>query len=456
MIQIKVSKTIAVFRLKKSERKELARMFTVSNPVYIDAKRMGRNLHGIERKLKLYSETKNKIDLPVGALEEVLEFLGDQKWKLTNITKEVPARIHFDGKLKPIQKKALKDVMGYDRGLLVAMTGAGKTVMGIAAIVERQQKTLIMVHTSDLADQWVERLINFTNLKEVEIGRIGNGKFRVGRMVTVALVQSLYQNPEDLRGIFGFVVVDECHRCPSRTFTEAMTFLNTRYRLGLTATPYRNDKLNSLIFWYIGPIRHTVSKKELIKLGAVLLPKFIMRETEFWSERSGVHDYVYLMQELCEDEKRNTFICDDIAQEYRETSDILLVLSDRKTHCAELARVLKENYEIESIVFTGDVNAGADRQAIIHKIGTEHRLIIATGQLIGEGFDCAALNQMFMTTPMKFKGRVTQYIGRVMRPAPGKSQPIVRDYADWEITVLAKSARERIKTYGGMDAVEFT
>ena len=118
----------------------------------------------------------------------------------------------FTGMLKPFQRAAVEALGPKHFGTFSAPTGSGKTIMALALIADRRQPTLIIVHTQDLADQWVNRVETFLNIPETEIGRIGGGKKKIGTHITVALVQSLYKCAEEIAPHIGFLIVDECHR----------------------------------------------------------------------------------------------------------------------------------------------------------------------------------------------------------------------------------------------------
>jgi len=269
----------------------------------------------------------------------------------------------------------------------------------------------------------------------------------VGEEITIALVQSLYKCVEEVAEHIGFLVVDECHRCPSRTFTEAVTGFDARYMLGLSATPWRRDKLSKLIFWHLGDVHHEVDKNHLIKIGDVLPAEVIVRETSFKPYYDPVIEYSKMLSELTADTERNILIASDVAQETTNSTGICLVLSDRKAHCENLRSLLKYRFRIESELLTGDLNM-SERQKVIERLNQKKvNVVIATGQLIGEGFDCRNLTTLFLATPISFSGRVVQYLGRVLRPAPGKSRARVFDYVDIHVDILTKAAMTRQRVY---------
>jgi len=140
-------------------------------------------------------------------------------------------------------------------------------------------------------------------------------------------------------------------------------------------------------------------------------------------------------------------IVSDIAAAVREDRGVILVISDRTEHCLTLAAMLLNQHNIESSVLTGAVS-GKKRRAIVDSLNNGRiKVLIATGQLIGEGFDNKELSSLFVATPVKFRGRIFQYVGRILRPAPGKQCSRVIDYIDSRVPVLLHSARARERVY---------
>lgn len=272
-------------------------------------------------------------------------------------------------------------------------------------------------------------------------------KKSIGARVTVALVQSLYKCADEVVSHVGHIVVDECHRAPSRTFTEAVTAFDCKYILGLSATPWRRDKLSRLIFWHLGDVHYEVDKAGLIEAGDILDADIIIKETEFVPFSDPVTEYSKMLSELTQDDQRNLLIASDVASEASNSSGISLVLSDRKNHCEALQALLQNRFKISSVeLLTGDIPT-KQRQNIVERLNQgKVKVLIATGQLIGEGFDCKELSTLFMATPIKFSGRVIQYLGRVLRPAPGKDKAKVFDYVD-PVGVLQAAAKSRQKVY---------
>jgi superfamily II DNA or RNA helicase len=265
------------------------------NPKWLENDRMGRWNRGTPRVLKFYDKVgRTGLWIPRGYIRHLINLcrrqgiafrIDDQRRRLK------PLNFVFSGRLKPFQKIAVDKMLAKDFGTLSSATGSGKTVMALYMIAKRKQPALIIVHTKELAAQWIERIGTFIGIQSENVGFIGGGKKRIGEKITVALVQSLYKCADEVAENIGFLLVDECHRCPSRTFTEAVSCFDSQYMLGLSATPYRRDQLSKLIFWHLGDKHHEVDKSQLIESGDVLPARVVFCKTNFATRYDPVSEY---------------------------------------------------------------------------------------------------------------------------------------------------------------------
>ena len=427
---------------------------TLENPKWLENLKMGRTNYKVSRHLKFYStRTNGGLIVPRGYGEplaricagfgEAVEYEDDRR-----LLPEVDFR--FAGELRPYQFDACTSMLRRRFGTLCAPTGAGKTVCGLYLVAQRRQPALIIVHTRDLAMQWVERIEQFLDIPAASVGMIGGGRDKVGEAVTVATVQSVYSRAKDLKKRIGHLIVDECHRAPSRTFTEAVTAFDCAYSLGLSATPYRRDGLTSLIFWHLGAMHARIDGEALMDSGAILRPEIHVRETSFTSDRDASEEYGQIIADLTEDAARNALIIDEVAREIRTGQGVSLILSDRRVHCRVLREMLLERYGLDGVELTGETPASERRRLVERIQAGQVRAVFATGQLIGEGFDASNLTTLFLATPVKFSGRLIQYLGRVLRPGAGKVQPKVYDFVDSRVGVLDAAARARAEVYAGL------
>ncbi len=435
-------------------RDSLMATLKIPNPKWLENNRMGRWNKGTPEFLRFYRKSsQNGLRIPRGYMRRMILLcrhhglpceIKDQRRDLP------PVEISFNGQLKSFQRQAASVMLKKDFGTLTSPTGSGKTIIALYMIAKRRQPALIVVHTKDLAFQWIDRITSFLNIPASEIGFIGSGKNKIGEKITVALVQSLYKCADEVAPFIGYLVVDECHRCPSRTFTEAVTCFDARYMMGLSATPWRRDKLSKLIFWHLGDVHHEVDPSALVENGHILQAEVMIRHTDFKPYYDPVNEYSKMLSELTADDARNHLIASDVAEETQSNPGICLVLSDRKKHCDNLRAILRYKFKVDAELMTGDLSEN-QRKDVMEKLNQgKIKVLIATGQLIGEGFDCRDLSTLFLATPIRFNGRVIQYLGRVLRPAPGKNKARVFDYVDVNVTPLLKAAEGRQRVYHGL------
>jgi len=153
-----------------------------------------------------------------------------------------------------------------------------------------------------------------------------------------------------------------------------------------------------------------------------------------------------MIKKLTEDEKRNELICSTIHSDFQLKGESTLIVSDRKNHLKTLQETLLNRYTDESLVLTGSTPK-KERKEIVERIKTgECKILFASLSLISEGFDLPDLTVLFLTTPIKYKGKLIQCCGRILRPKKGK-QPRVYDFRDNMIDVLKYSGYSRDRVY---------
>jgi len=448
-MEITISNKIELRKVPPTMTRIIRESLTITNPKYLEAVKRNRWTGNIDEKLKFYKATPEGLTVPRGFIIKLLALATqtETSWNIQDKRRTLPAvDFSFNGDLRDYQHEAVKDVLQHDFGVLDAPTGSGKTVLALAIIAARKQPTLVIVHTKELLNQWIDRASQFLAMAPDEIGVIGHGKKKIGERLTVGIVNSIYPVASQICNKIGFLIVDECHHTPARTFTGALSAFDCRFMLGLSATPYRNDGLSKVLYWHMGDQVHSIDKARLIENGSILKPEIIIRKTGFVSSFNLAFEYSAGISELTQNEHRNRLIVADVVEYLRVNGGPVLILSDRKAHCEALMELLK-NTEIKTAILTGELGS-RKRKETVERIRTgKVGAIVATGSLIGEGFDLPSLNALFMATPLKFKGRVTQYVGRVLRPSPGKETATVFDYVDNE-PVLQASARSRQQAYG--------
>ncbi len=426
--------------------RKLQERLIFDNPQFLENEKRGYSTYNVPEKLCFIKEDGDSYIIPRGFINQLTRILkcNSVPFKIIDRTTSLPeTHFEFTGELYPYQTEAVQKILSKRFSVLNAPTGSGKTVIALKAIAQRRQPTLIITHTKELLYQWRDRIEQFLSIPKEEIGTIGDGRKEIGKQITVAIINSLYKFIDKVKGYPGFVIIDECHRTPSRTFTKVLKKFNSRYMLGLSATPYRRDGLTKLIYLYIGDTVHTVDIQELQKSKKVMTATLRITETGF--DYPFMDDYQSLISDLVCDQERNEIIVKDVINQVNTETGIALVISDRKRHC-EILRSLIEAEGIETRLLTGEINNGK-RKSIIEELNQGGvKVLVATGQLIGEGFDLKTLSSIFITTPIKFSGRVKQYIGRILRMAHGKDKAIIYDYSD-KLGILQYSFKNRLRTY---------
>jgi superfamily II DNA or RNA helicase len=444
MARLTVSADCYLEQIDRDLEKTLKDQLTIDNPKYIAARRYGRWI-GKKLKPKLYyyeQEPGGGLRFPRGFANQAIELCQDSGVEPEIVDERRRLADHqfsFQAKLRPYQDEAVQMICSRSFGVLEAGTGSGKTVMALAAIARRRQPAIVIVHTKELLYQWRDRIEEFMG---IEAGLIGDSKFEV-KPLTVAIVNSARKRTEELAPQFGHLIVDECHRVPATLFTDVVSHFDSYFLLGLSATAFRSDEgMTKLIYYFMGDRIHSVDPMQLKVSGAVLKPKIRRRTTDFTYGYRG--DYQALITALTEHEGRNRQIAGDILNYVRTDPDsTALVVSDRVSHCNVFVELLQK-HQVSVALLTGQIAPEQRSQIVADVQNGRVQVLVATLQLISEGFDCSGLASLFLTTPITFEGRLVQVIGRILRPAANKV-PMVYDYVDDQVAALRRSSAARQK-----------
>ncbi|MBB5786048.1 TOTE conflict system archaeo-eukaryotic primase domain-containing protein [Jiangella mangrovi] len=429
------------------------------NPEFYDRQRRRQSTWNVPRIITSYDET----------LDDDLVIPRGLRDTATKLIEEVGSKIDVDDQrvtgdavqlspsidLKPQQQEAVGALVPHELGLLVAPPGSGKTVMACAVIAQRAVSTLVLVDRKTLADQWRRQIQNLLGFKP---GQLGGGRSKLTGIVDIATLQTLARRTDlaEKLSTYGQVIVDECHHVPAAAFETAVRAIPARYWVGLTATPYRRDGLDDLIGFQLGPVRHTFTHTDPDTLEGAGAdrprPVLVVHPTSFRLDDpidlsvpgaiAGVH------RALAEDDARNEQILTDVVDAL-DRGRHCLVLAQRTGHVDHLAITLTER-GLDPVILKGGMGA-KQRAAANQRLGPADDgpplLVVATGHFVGEGFDCPALDTLFLAGPVSFKGRLVQYAGRVLRAHPGKQTAEVHDYHDTQVPVLAAALTKRAPGY---------
>ncbi len=340
-----------------------------------------------------------------------------------------------------------------DIGVLSATTAFGKTVVAAWLIAKRQVNTLILVHRKQLQMQWIQRLSMFLDLLPNSIGWLGGGRKKPSGLIDVALIESMVRKGvvDDAVGQYGHLILDECHHLPAQSFEEVVRLAKAKFVTGLTATMIRKDGHHPIITMQCGPVRYQVNAKEQ----ATLRPfehTVLVRPTAFRPTKPANEDARFqfrdLYDELIVDNDRNQLICEEIIQAVRNGRSPV-VLTERNAHLDYLSHRLVT--EIPHLIV---LRGGMSSKEIAHATNglaaiseNEGRVVLATGKFIGEGFDDARLDTLFLTLPISWRGTIAQYVGRLHRLHDRKKEVQVYDYADLNVPMLERMFNRRCRGY---------
>ena len=396
------------------------------------------------------------IGLPRGCLDDLLQTLSDLDIEAVvrdERNSGQPLDLTFCGELRPEQAVAAQAMLAHETGVLAATTAFGKTVVAAWLIAQRRVNTLVLVHRRQLQQQWIERLSVFLGLPPRAIGRIGGGRKKPTGLLDVAVIQSTVRKGvvDDLVGNYGHLIVDECHHISAQSFEQVARRAKAKFVAGLSATVMRKDGHHPIIFMQCGRVRYRVGAKEQ----AAAHPfehTVIVRPTGFCPLRPANPDvreeFQELYNELMADEERNRLICHDVLEALRNGRSPL-VLTERNEHFDSLANQLASEARHLVVLRGGMGKKQLDAvQARLAAIPAgETRLLLATGRYLGEGFDDARLDTLFLTLPVSWHGTITQYVGRLHRLYDGKREVRVYDYADLNVPMLARMFDRRCRGY---------
>lgn len=337
-----------------------------------------------------------------------------------------------DIELRDYQSHAVWKLVKAGEGLIIAPCGAGKTMMGLGALTNYDTRAVILVHTHDLAKQWCDRIKEQLQTESGAVPSVtiwGGGKKDDSGQIVIAMIQSLARERWDELHTwgkqFGLCITDEVHHVPAQTFSMVMMAMPAEIRLGLTATPDRPDGLSDIMYWHFGRELYRITTQELIDKGRVLAPTVRFKATK-WTP-SGHMDWAKLVSKMCKDDQRNDQILDIVGELILDGRQVL-VLSDRVQHCIDMAD-MTAGRGFSAAALVGKMSKKKRSEVLEAADRRELSAIFAT-TVADEGLDLPGLDTIILTTPTKALSRIQQRIGRIMRTAHNKKNPVVIDLVD--------------------------
>ena len=436
----------------------LARLAAFQNPAFHAAQAMRLSTHGKPRVIACGELFADHLALPRGCLDEARALLGRHGVGVRvrdERTHGSALDVGFHGQLTAEQEAAVAALRPFDTGVLAATTAFGKTVVAARLIAERQTNTLVLVHRRHLLQQWVERLGTFLGVGPEAIGVIGGGKRRPTGRLDVAVIQSLNRKGvvDDLVATYGQIVVDECHHVSAVRFEAVAQAAKARYVLGLSATVTRKDGHHPIVLMQCGPVRHRVDARRQAR-GRPFGHRVVSRRTDFvYPREDGAAEprITDLYAAIAADAARNALIVGDVRAAVR-AGRVPVVMTERREHADQLAALLAPHVprvvRLRAGLPAAEVRAA--RRALADDDAAVGRVLVATGRYLGEGFDNARLDTLFLAMPISWRGTLAQYAGRLHRLHAAKREVVIYDYVDASEPVFARMAERRHAGYRGL------
>lgn len=334
------------------------------------------------------------------------------------------------------QSAAVAAMLKHEQGLIIRPPGTGKTQIALAFAAQCKTRTLVLVHTEDILQQWVEYAS--AALPGQRIGII-RGKTCDIQQITIATVQTLQNyvsKGQKWWEQFGAVIADEAHHVSAPSWENVINSCPARYRFGFTASPTRADGNHPLMKFIIGPIIHRKAFTSAVKL------KVVPVKTKFYAPYRHRGDWGNLVRTLIHDDKRNRKIA-RIADKEIAAGNSVLVLSRRVDHLENIARLMRSPVEI----LAAKTRTKAERREVLENFKSGNvRCVLAT-QLADEALDVPILNRVLLTHPGKHEGRIIQQIGRAIRQHSEKKDAVIYDFVDDKVRPLKSQWRQRKQAY---------
>lgn len=438
-------------QLPQSLANRLIRLAAFQNPEFYRAQAMRMSVWDKPRIIGCAENYPQHIALPRGCFDAAAALLSSHHIRMDLREERLagdPIDVRFVGTLRPDQEAAAVAMLRHDAGVLCAPTAFGKTVTAAAMIARRGVNTLILVHRTELLKQWQERLAAFLGAGKDVIGVIGGGKAKRTGKIDIAVMQTLSRKGEvnPLVEDYGNVIVDECHHVGATSFESILKRVKARFVLGLTATPVRRDGQQPTIFMQCGPIRHMAARPLNAPHDLAIVPH--LREARIDLPDAGIQD---VFRHLAGDQTRTEAIAEEICEAFRRGRKVL-VLTERTEHLDAIQDAIKSEVP-EAFVLHGRMSK-KQRATLIATLDAlppnMPRVLLATGKLVGEGFDHPPLDTLVLAMPVSWKGTLQQYAGRLHREHSEKSDVRIIDFVDVGHPALLRMWGKRQSGYRAM------
>ncbi|MGE5471196.1 MAG: TOTE conflict system archaeo-eukaryotic primase domain-containing protein [Bacteroidota bacterium] len=435
--------------IPQSLANRLIRLAAFQNPEFYKAQAMRLPVWDKPRVIGCAENFPKHIGLPRGCMDALSELAKANSIRLDVIDERFPGNpieVSFQGKLRLDQEAAIAAMLHHETGVLCAPTAFGKTVTAAAVIARRKTNTLILVHRTELLKQWQERLQSYLGVGKEVVGTIGGGKPKPTGIIDIAVMQSLSRKGEINQVVenYGQVIIDECHHVSSLSFESLLKSVKAKFVLGLTATPIRRDGLQAIIFMQCGPIRHVAEKPAGAPQKLEVRAMSVFNRLDLAPD-TGIQE---IFKQISSNYVRTQMIADAALAAFREGRKIL-VLTERTEHLDAISQILTP--EVPELMLLHGRMSKKQRSVLTQQLDAlppdAPRILLATGKLVGEGFDHPPLDTLLLAMPVSWKGTLQQYAGRLHREHADKSDVRIVDFIDADQPALMRMWEKRQRGY---------
>jgi len=287
-----------------------------------------------------------------------------------------------------------------DSCIINANAGYGKTFTGISIATKFKQKTLVIVNTLFLRDQWIEEVRKTLG---IEPGVISAGKFSIDSPIVIGNTQSLVKHTDKIAKLFGLVIIDEVHRMPSDMFKSIVDKLRARYKIGLSATLKRKDGKHVIIKDYISPVVLKPDKDE-----NEIRPSITRIMTDIPLSSSPLMPWATKINKLVMNPDYMDLII-ELALAKAKQGHKVLVLGDRVDFLQECS-----DFTERSVCIVGTTK---NRMDVIQGLyNDDYDIIYGSISIFKEGISVNPLSCLILGNPVNNVPMLEQVIGRVTRP----------------------------------------
>jgi len=416
----------------------------------------------IEHRLRVikYDKERKRYRIPYFAVPHLIKVAGKLGFKrvvnkVNWVRREIPPPPKVDVRLYKFQAQALNAWLDAGcRGVIVVPTGGGKTYIGLIALAYLSVPTLICVTTIELARQWIQKIKEHLGIEDV--GLLGGGKHDI-KDITVAIYNSAVKHIDKLKDRFDLFIADESHHIPAKVFKEIAFRLKARKRLALSATPYRLDRNEALLFFTMGGIVYKAKYEEMVRLNLASPLKYYRvyvrlspEESMLYSQANGLPNSnpakVQKLMKIAFNAKEKYEVLKKIIQKLSE--DKILVFCQYVEQAKKAYKVIRDVARGQVVLLTGSTKSEL-RKRYFEQFKEGKKRIIVTTTVLDEGIDVPDAETAIIMSGSGTERQMIQRIGRVIRYRPNKVAKVIEIIT--KNTIEEKIAERRakvLKEYG--------